>query len=491
MLDMRNGMLTRQLVWSTPSGKHLHVQSARLVSLEHRHVLAVSYEVSVDHPAPVVLCSRVINRANAGRVDSASPVDDPRIARRLGRRVLEPRVVEQVGERLVLGYQTVDSGMMLGVAVDHVLDVPSSHQVSVHPEADTSEFIVAVDAEPDVPVRLTKFAAYHSSRSVDAADLVERCQRTLDRVTFSGFERLRDEQRRCLDRFWDRADVTLDDTVRHPVRMQQAVRWNLFHLAQATWTTEGGGVPAKGLTGDAYDGHYFWDTETWVLPFLAYTQPRIARNLLRFRHSMLDKARARARDLDFRGVLFPWRTISGDEASAYHLAGTAQFHLNADQPAFDATVFTKNRKRLLEHEVADEFFAAVVAQAKLRRYVSSEHFTVDGTLFKGVGFAQVVQAQGWAAVGAASRAQRRGWVPRRQAVERDPRVDDRPGRTPVSQEQQHGGHLVLRRAPVDGEPQRVDRRRRAELRRRLRRAGHRRRDARPAAQVGGTPDRGW
>jgi alpha,alpha-trehalose phosphorylase len=124
--------------------------------------------------------------------------------------------------------------------------------------------------------------------------------------------------------------VAIEDTVRHPVRMQQAVRWNLFHLAQATWRAEGVGVPAKGLTGDAYDGHYFWDTETWVLPFLDYTQPRIARNLLRFRHGMLDKARARARDLDLRGALFPWRTIAGDEASAYHLAGTAQFHLNAD-----------------------------------------------------------------------------------------------------------------------------------------------------------------
>jgi alpha,alpha-trehalose phosphorylase len=108
------------------------------------------------------------------------------------------------------------------------------------------------------------------------------------------------------------------------------VRWNLFHLAQATWRAEGAGVPAKGLTGDAYDGHYFWDTETWVLPFLAYTQPRIARNLLRFRHSMLDKARARARELDLDGALFPWRTIGGDEASAYYQAGTAQFHLNAD-----------------------------------------------------------------------------------------------------------------------------------------------------------------
>jgi alpha,alpha-trehalose phosphorylase len=331
ILDMRNGVLTRELSWATPSGKHARVRSTRLVSFEHRHVMAVSYEVTMDRRAPVVLRSRVVNRANAGR-QIAEPGDenDPRLARRIGRRVLEPQVVAAEGDRVVLGYRTVQSGMTLGVAVDHEIDVPSNHHVSVRADADSSEFVVAVDAEPDIPIRVVKYATYQSSRSVEVSELVERCRRTLDRVTSEGFASLLAAQRDCLGRFWDRADVTIEDTVRHPVRMQQALRWNVFQLAQATWRAEGTGVPAKGLTGDAYDGHYFWDTETWVLPFLAYTQPRIARNLLRFRHSMLDKARRRAHELGLRGALFPWRTIAGDEASGYHLAGTAQFHLNAD-----------------------------------------------------------------------------------------------------------------------------------------------------------------
>ena len=120
------------------------------------------------------------------------------------------------------------------------------------------------------------------------------------------------------------------DSSCEPVRVQQAIRWNLFQLAQATWRAEGPGIPAKGLTGGAYDGHYFWDTEVYVLPFLAYTQPRIARNLLRFRHSMLPQARERARELGQRGAMFPWRTINGEEASPYYQAGTAQYHINAD-----------------------------------------------------------------------------------------------------------------------------------------------------------------
>ncbi len=89
-------------------------------------------------------------------------------------------------------------------------------------------------------------------------------------------------------------------------------------------------MPAKGLTGQAYEGHYFWDTEIYLLPFLIYTSPRIARNLLAFRYKMLPQALARAKELGHRGAMFPWRTIGGEEASAYYAAGTAQYHINAD-----------------------------------------------------------------------------------------------------------------------------------------------------------------
>jgi alpha,alpha-trehalose phosphorylase len=332
VLDMRNGILTRDLLWATPSGKHVRVRTTRLVSLEHRHVIAMSYEVTVDRPAPVVLRSRVLRWSQPAPPDArpADDVVDPRVVTRLGRRVLDPQVVEERGWRLLLGYRTLSSSMTLGIGVEHVVEVAGPYDVTTTADPDQSEFVVAVAAQPDEPLRLVKYATYQSSRSIAPRELVERCATTLARVAPRGIGALVAEQRACLDRFWDRADVVVHDTARHPVRVQQAVRWNIFHLAQATWCAEGVGVPAKGLTGAAYDGHYFWDTETWVLPFLAYTQPRIARNLLRFRHSMLPKARERARVLGQRGALFPWRTINGDEASAFFQAGTAQYHINAD-----------------------------------------------------------------------------------------------------------------------------------------------------------------
>jgi alpha,alpha-trehalose phosphorylase len=330
VLDMRTGILSRELLWSTPAGKHVCVRSRRLVSLEHRHLAVMTYEVTLlNHSAPITLVSRVINRQDNALGEGAGRAADPRLARSFSHRVLNGRLVETEEGRIMLGYQTTNSRMTLGMGVEHVVETEADADVQVTTEEDLSTFVLTARARPDEPIRLVKYVTYQRSRSQPPSELVDRCRWTLDRAVPLGVDALLEAQRENLDRFWDRADVQVsagDD----PVRTLQAVRWNLFQLAQATWRAEGEGVPAKGLTGQAYDGHYFWDTEIFVLPFLAYTQPRIARNLLRFRHSMLEQARQRARKLSQRGALYPWRTINGEEASAYYQAGTAQYHIDAD-----------------------------------------------------------------------------------------------------------------------------------------------------------------
>lgn len=330
VLDLRAGILQRDLAWSTPGGKHVGVRSRRLVSLEHRHVLAISYEVVVhDHRAPLVVQSLVVNHEDLEAGDPAERPSDPRAGHELAERVLHPVVTDHDGHRVLLGYRTANSGMTLGVGVDHVIETDAPYETSVRVDGDHAELVVTVDALPGVPVRITKYVAYQSSRSAPPRELTDRCARTLHHATREGFDGLLRDQREHLDRFWERADVRVEAGAGSD-RLQQAVRWNLFQLAQATWRAEGAGVPAKGLTGRGYEGHYFWDTEIYLLPFLSYTQPRIARNLLRFRRSMLPAARERARELGQRGAMFPWRTIDGHEASPHYQAGTAQYHLNAD-----------------------------------------------------------------------------------------------------------------------------------------------------------------
>lgn len=325
VLDFRSGLLERRLRWETPAGKLVEVTSRRLASLEYRHIVAFEYEVRVlDGDAPVIISSQLVNREDAGASERVEHTD-PRV-RALTGRLLQRQVCDAVDGRFLLGFRTANSGMSLGCGVDHRLDTACSFQTITEARDDVAKVTYLIDARAGEPIRLTKFAAYHISRSVPPGELVDRADRVLRRTTASGFEALADAQRRALAGFWDAADVQIDGDP--PI--QQAVRWNLFQLCQATARAEGSGVPAKGLSGHGYEGHYFWDTEIFVLPFLCYTEPRIAENLLRFRHGMLDAARARAAELNEAGALFPWRTITGEEASAYYQAGTAQYHLNAD-----------------------------------------------------------------------------------------------------------------------------------------------------------------
>jgi alpha,alpha-trehalose phosphorylase len=321
-LNMKDGTLDREILWETPSGKHVSIKSRRLVSFEHRHLAAISYEVTLlNAEAPIVISSEMSNEHNPLEQSS-----DPRKTRAFQERIFIPKVSYADHHRIVLSHMTRQSQMRLACGVDHILETECSFSHENKHSEDSGKVVFSLDGKRNVPIRLTKYVTYHTSRRVPPEELCERAERTLDRAISQRFETLLKEQQQFMKDFWERSDIQIEGDP----RIQQAVRFNLFHILQATARAEGAGVPAKGLTGHGYEGHYFWDTEIYVLPFLLYTAPRIARNLLRFRHSMLDKARQRARAVNQKGALFPWRTINGEEASAYYAAGTAQYHIDAD-----------------------------------------------------------------------------------------------------------------------------------------------------------------
>ena len=329
-LDMKTGTLDRRVLWETPAGKQVLVESRRIVSFQQRHLAAISYQVTVlNAKAPVVISSQLAN------LDSEQDEDfDPRKARSFEERPLMGRGHRAENLRVTLSYRTRNSRMTLACGAEHLIETNCQYTTQSECSADLGKVVFTAYALPGEPIKITKFLTYHTSRGAPPLELVDRAERTLDRAVQEGFESLVAGQQAYLADFWDRSDVQVqgDPTTmdRPEGEFQQAIRWNLLQILQAVGRAEGVGVPAKGLTGQAYEGHYFWDTEIYVLPFLIYTAPHIARNLLRFRHSMLDKARARAQELRQTGALFPWRTINGEEASAYYAAGTAQYHINAD-----------------------------------------------------------------------------------------------------------------------------------------------------------------
>lgn len=336
-IDFRSGVFHRHAIWRTPSGKRVRVRTERMVSLEHRHLAVLRLEVELlDGSAPVVISSQLLNRQEGEdeyHVTSAALGEgkDPRQARKFDRRVLEPRLQRHddrddlAGGTVTLGYRCAGSGMTIACSYRHEIDTPAEFDVVTDVGADLAKSVFTVHAREGQTIRLTKYVSYHSSRGVPVQELGDRCHRTIERARAVGVAELHGEQRAWLDHFWARSDVEIDGDP----EAQQAMRWNLFQMAQASARTQEQGIAAKGLTAGGYDGHYFWDTEVYVVPFLAYTNPEAARKLLRFRFHLLDAARQRAREVSQVGALYPWRTINGAEASAYYAAGTAQYHINA------------------------------------------------------------------------------------------------------------------------------------------------------------------
>ncbi|MFS0854161.1 glycoside hydrolase family 65 protein [Microbacterium sp. 179-I 3D4 NHS] len=331
-LDMRTGVLERLVVWETPSGKRVRMRDERLVSFEERHLAILRLEVVVENSdAPVTISCQMLNRQDGAGVYAGTPAAaqkafDPRKAEKIAERVLQPGEHWQDGLRSALSYRVAESGMTVAVVADHVVETENDYSARSLIESDIAKNVFRVQAKAGVPITVTKLVSYHTSRGVPPRELVDRCRRSLDRVAVEGVETQFRRQRDWLAAFWERSDVQIgehDD-------LQQATRWCLFQLAQASARADGTGVPAKGVSGSGYSGHYFWDTEIYVLPFLTYTSPQWARNALRARVLMLPAARRRAGQLNEAGALFPWRTINGEEASAYYAAGTAQYHINAD-----------------------------------------------------------------------------------------------------------------------------------------------------------------
>jgi alpha,alpha-trehalose phosphorylase len=331
-LNMKAGTLDRDLLWETLSGKLVHLKSRRLISFAQRHVAAIAYEVTLlNSEAALVISSEIICRQPRNLKTEV----DPRQARMFSGEVLHPRAGFARDRRIVLPHGTERTRMMLGCGIDHELDGDGLHAAQASHTENFGQVVFSLTAQPRRPIRLTKYMAYHSAATDAPEELCRRVEWSLDRAMGQGFPALLAEQADYLDAFWRRSDVRVSNIREDAIRLttletQQAIRLNLFHILQASAKAESSGIAAKGLTGQAYEGQYFWDSEIYLLPFLIYTSPQVAKNLLRFRYGMLDQARARARELDHRGALFPWRTINGEEASAYYAAGTAQYHINAD-----------------------------------------------------------------------------------------------------------------------------------------------------------------
>ena len=322
VLDLRAGVLRRAVEWVSPTGRAVRVSSTRIVSFAQRSIAAILYEVEpLEGEAQVVVQSELVT-------NETLPVseNDPRAAAALAS-PLGSEIFMADGLSAVLISTTKASGLTVAAAMDHRVDGPPDTHTTVRSHPDMAALTITARVAPGTPLRLTKLVAYGWSGERTVPALRDQVYAALDAALQTGWEGLLEQQRAFLDRFWQQADIEIDGDG----ELQQAVRFAQFHTMQAAARGERHVIPAKGLTGPGYDGHTFWDTEAFVLPFLllAASRPHSVADALRWRHQTLDLARERARSLGLRGAAFPWRTIAGQECSGYWPAGAAAFHINA------------------------------------------------------------------------------------------------------------------------------------------------------------------
>lgn len=316
-LHMDKGYSERIIHWKSPEGKEIKLTFSRLVSFTRRELFAIHVQIE---PINFYGQVRIVSTVN-GKVKNYTNANDPRV----GAGHAERMTVIDTGVKGSDAYvvdETMASQLRAACVTRHRLDVDANIQL----EAGTGEVTFTAALPLTGPIQFTKYNLYTDSLR-HGQDMIDRGIQLQEELKELSFEDLLAEQAEYLNDYWKSADVV----IQNDDQLQEGIRFNLFQLLQSAGRDKHSNISAKGLSGEGYEGHYFWDTEIYMLPVFLMTQPDIARQLLLYRYSTLEQARDRAREMGHRqGALFPWRTISGTECSSFFPSGTAQYHISAD-----------------------------------------------------------------------------------------------------------------------------------------------------------------
>lgn len=325
-LHMKEGVLERKLTWRAPSGKETRIRIRRLVSMARKNIMGIFYEVQpLNYSGKIQFISRLEADVENHTRKTNPIVDYGPFGRRLEKRKAGIR-----DNRFFYEGTTKGSSLTMACAASHRIrkdgrEIPAKWSGSQ--EALSMVLTAGISADKGSSVILEKYICYAADLDMPEKELENFIDQELNRTEREGWGLLKEKQRLYMENFWKTADIFIKGNE----ALQQGLHFNLFHIIQAAGRDGRTGMGAKGLSGEGYEGHYFWDTEMYVMPVLIYTEPETAKHLLDYRYGTLEQARARARILGHeKGALFPWRTINGEEASTYYPLGTAQYHINAD-----------------------------------------------------------------------------------------------------------------------------------------------------------------
>lgn len=318
-LDLRTGVLHRATVFSDGEGRLTRLATARFASIDNRHIVAIRVQLTpLNHDAPITITSGLDgDTCNLDR----TPFDDlsrfdPTERWRKWATSRHTRHVDAAaaGDRAYLEAATFDRDIQIGYAME--IEGPSgAAEVAAAFGHDDAKVVRRLESASNVTLTLDKFVAVATSRDrgEGAASVADRSRAMAEQAREQGFDALLERSSVLWADRWEACDCRIaGDT-----DATRAIRFNLYHLLIAANPDDPTvSVGAKALSGEAYKGHVFWDTEIFMLPFFIYTQPSTARTLLAYRYETLDGARANARQNGYEGAQFAWESAdSGAETT--------------------------------------------------------------------------------------------------------------------------------------------------------------------------------
>lgn len=334
-LDIENGYSIRNIEWKSPEGHHIIIEIKRMTSFVHKELFTIDYKItSLNFIGEVKIVSTV-----HGDVSNYSNINDPRVASG-HTKLLNITDVHLGYNAITMSAEAKRSNMKMAVTTIH------SIPMSLKKSDDLVTAYNSVNIGIDETIKFTKYTVFTDSLRHD--NYVDDGLKILIDVQVEGIHLLYAKQKEYLDEFWKYSKIEVNG---EPF-VEESVNYSIYQLLASVGKDGKSNVCAKGLSGEGYEGHYFWDTEIYVIPFFTLTNPDIANKLIEYRYSTLEHAKDRALELGHsRGAKIPWRTISGSECSAYFPAGTAQYHINADvaYSIIQNYLFTKNMDMIMEY----------------------------------------------------------------------------------------------------------------------------------------------
>ena len=317
-VSMDKGITGRRVVWRSPKGKELEITIKRMASFTQLSLFTIEYLIKPLNFSGDI----VIESSHDGNVWNYGDPNDPRTADEC-LKFLEPTSCEiQYGISYITA-QTSKSGLTVCSAVRNVLDGEKEHYYIIDDNKAINN--LTTYARQEQKIRLVKYTVFCDS--IRAEDCREQAAEEMKKAHGTPLNELYKKQAAYLREYWQNcyAEIEGDD------ELNLALRYNLFQLIQSVGKDRYSSIAPKGLSGEGYEGHYFWDAEMYIQPFFTITNPSISRKLIEYRYETLDMAKENAKRMGHKkGALYPWRTIMGRECSGYFPAGSAQYHINGD-----------------------------------------------------------------------------------------------------------------------------------------------------------------